>query len=215
MTKVKFLVSLALILNPVFALAINITCISTFTSLETFVDCLDKHTVTEGFYTLETYTTAQPSGPAEIAAWTNAVNSVLTIGCPGTAVTVVPGLNGDYVIARVTDSIRFGKTWCILVETRTFNDTTLAYKRGWGFVITPYETVTPATRRLHFSAPHPRTDGNTPRQATALFERTEAKSLVVTGRHRMAYATATHCSEAIPPGTYYMTDSSHGNVSAI
>src|SRR5258707_2699259 len=80
MAKFKFLVSLVLILNPIIAFALDITCISTFTSLETFVDCLDKHTVTEGFYTLETYNAAQPSGPAEITAWTTAVNNMLTIG---------------------------------------------------------------------------------------------------------------------------------------
>jgi len=207
------LVSLVLIFNPIFAVAAAIECHVGFSSVEAFVDCLDKYTVPERFYTLETYSTAQPSDAAEIAAWTTAVNNMLTIGCPGAAVTVVPGLNGDYVLARVTDSIRFGKTCCVLVESRTFNDTSLVFKRGWGFLITPYETVNPATRRLHFSAPHPKADANTPRQAASVFGRTGAKSLVVTGRHRMAYATATSCSVALPPDTYYKTDSSHDNVS--
>ena len=215
MIKLNLLVSLVLIFIPVFAFAAAIECHIGFSSVEAFVDCLHKYTVLEGFYTLETYTAAQPSGPAEINAWTTAVNNMLTIGCPGDAVKFVPGLNNDYVLARVTDSIRFGKTWCVLVESRTFSETSLVFKRGWGFVITPYETVTPATRRLHFSAPHPIADANTPRQAASVFGRTGAKSLVVTGRHRRAYATATSCSEALPPDTYYKTDSSHDNVSVI
>jgi len=213
MINLNLLVSLVLIFNPVFAFATDINCHIEFTSVDTFVGCLHMHTVPDRFYNLTTYTIAQPSGPAEIDAWTTAVNNMLTIGCPGDAVERVPGLENDYVLARVTDSIPFGKTWCVLVETHTFNDTTPAFRRGWGFVVTPYQTVTPATRSLHFSAPHPFTDANTPRQAAAVFERTGAKSLVVTGRHRRAYDEATSCSKALPPDTFYKTDSAHDNVS--
>jgi hypothetical protein len=206
MTKVKLLASLALVLSllSVSVFPHHITCLNTFTTLEAFVDCLDKHTVPANFYNDPGYATAQPSG-SEAVAWKIAVEKLLTGGClpgsPGSPiVTPVAGLGGDYVIAGVTES-GGTHTWCILVEAHTLTGS-LVYKRGWGFVVTPADPVHGVIRDLHFSAPHPQSDENTPRQAAVLFKKTGAKSLVVTGRNRKAYPISTLCSTSRPPDVF-------------
>ena len=123
----------------------------------------------------------------------------------------VPGLSLDYIIARVTEP---GYSWCILSEANTYADSQV-YRRGWGFVVTPADPVNGVIRDLHFSAPHPKSDENTPQQAAALFKMTGAKSLVVTGRHRKAYAIPSLCVIPSPPDVYYKTDAAHDNVSAL
>jgi len=217
MAKVKLLASLALLLSffsPVIAVCVGslpITCVTSSTDLETIVNCLDKYTVTASFYTPACYNSAQPSA-AEIVAWNTAIQSMLTSGCSPGPPEPVPGLLEDYTVTRITDS--FGYSFCILSEAKIFADFQV-YRRGWGLVVTPADPVNGAIRDLHFSAPHPIYDADTPQQAAALFRRTQARSLVITGRHRQAYAIPSACVIPTPPTVYYKTDAAHDDVSAL
>jgi len=76
MGGIKFFTPLALVLSFVLStFADRITYLDTFSTLETFIDCHDRHIVPEGFYTVGTYNAAQPTS-SEITEWTTVVNEL-------------------------------------------------------------------------------------------------------------------------------------------
>lgn len=109
MGGIKFLAPLALLLIFVLPTFANpITCLDSFSTLENFIDCHDKHIVPEEFYTECTYRAAQPT-LSEIIEWTTVVNELLTNGCtPGSA---VPVIGSDYVIRHVSEPAFLGASW--------------------------------------------------------------------------------------------------------
>ncbi|TFK21850.1 hypothetical protein FA15DRAFT_672144 [Coprinopsis marcescibilis] len=194
--------------------AAAINCLTTSTTIEALTTCLVGYTVPSGFYNsggvggLSGYTTAQPTS-SERTAWSTAVNNLLNINgdCPTTPVDV-PGLGGTYTMARFTESSD-GRAFCVISEKNTFAGTTNVFARGWGFVIATANNAD-HLRALHFSAPHPIYDQTTPTQASALFKRVNAKSLVVAGRHRQASSESSACATpSNASDTYYRTDPSH------
>ena len=176
-----------------------ITCLTTSPTLENLVTCLAEFTVPTGTYDATTYASAQPS-TSELAAWTTVIASLLEVDGNCNSVSLPTDLSGIYTVSLFTESVIGGRSFCILSES---NSNSGYYVRGWGLVAVP-ATRAAVSRNIHFSAPHPVNDSRTPEQATALFKRTGAKSLVITGRQRDAYKIASSCS-----GNYFKTDAAH------
>jgi len=190
---------------------VPIDCLSSSATLEHLVSCLDVYTVQDSFYTAATYASAQPTA-AQAAAWSSAVSSLMNVGnggytCADASTTISAGnaLDGIYQIASFRDDVTLA-SYCMLVES-TVNDAG-SYAKGWGFVIVPVTHA--ASSGVHLSAPHPVHDSGTAKQASALFKSISARSLLVSGRSRAAYAASTTC--VVPSkGSYYKTDSAHDN----
>lgn len=191
-----------------------ITCLSNspLSTLEDVVTCFDKFTVSFEFYNQTTYDAAQPT-PAELTAWTDTIAALLDVDGNCTSVAVPSILQDVYSVSlyeeTASDSTR---SFCILSETN-FDTASGFYVRGWGLFAVPALRPRPA-RSLHFAAPHPVFDMNTPMQASALFKRTGAKSLLIAGRIRTAFKENTLCIQTDPEGgPYYKTDPAHDKVS--
>jgi hypothetical protein len=112
------------------------------------------------------------------------------------------GIASDYTVRLFTELVPGGRSFCVLSESGTISPGG-RYKRGWGLVVVPARHSA-ITRNIHFSAPHPKDDSDTPQQAAALFKLTGARSLVITGRRRGAF------QEPSCQGTkYFATDAAH------
>ena len=181
--------------------SIPINCLTTSptpATLEDLVTCFETFTVRTNTYDATTYASAQPS-PSELAAWTTVIESLLDVD--GNCTSVSPtNLTSFYTVSLFTESVVGGQSFCILSESNSEDN---HYVRGWGLVAVP-ATRAAVTRNIHFSAPHPINDSRTAVQAAALFKRTGAKSLVITGRQRDAYKIASSCQTE-----YFKTDAAH------
>ena len=177
-----------------------ITCLTTSTTIENLIDCFNAFTVPSGTYDATTYASAQPT-TTELTAWNTVIASLLAVDGNCNSVSLPSALSGIYTVSLFTESGTGGKSFCVLSESNT--GTNNRYVRGWGLVAVP-ATRAAVSRFMHLSAPHPIADDATPQQAAALFKRTGAKSLVITGRHRGAYQ-ANSCQGS----DYYKTDPAH------
>ncbi|THU86565.1 hypothetical protein K435DRAFT_763266 [Dendrothele bispora CBS 962.96] len=183
-----------------------IDCLQSSTdSLEAVVDCLDKYTVAADYYNQESYTLSQPSS-TELTAFTDLVSSLLYVDDNCTSLHVPDSLSQHFRISLLSDRGE-SKSYCVLHEYTSQNG---YYVKGWGFMAVPASRTPSTDVALHFSAPHPAYDLNTPQQAASLFTRTSARSLLITGRSRLALRNSTSC---IRPSsnktTYYVTDPVH------
>ncbi|KAF9259039.1 hypothetical protein L218DRAFT_934164 [Marasmius fiardii PR-910] len=185
----------------------EIPCIhnTSLTTVQNLIACYNPFTVPENFYNQETYDAAQPN-EAELTAWLGLVNELLWVDGNCTEVLVPPVLDGIYGVspfqARTT-------SYCVLHERKADKS---AYVKGWGVMVVP-EHRSSRIRNIHLAAPHPQFDYQTPEQAAALLEGVGARSLLIPGRKRTSFNTATDC---VQPGgntttVYYVTDPAHND----
>lgn len=160
-------------------------------TLESLFQCFDKHVVQH--YTRAEYEFAQPNN-TELKAWTGVIQDMLEGQCNVTDVPAV--LATDFALAEWGDH-------CIL------NETNVPFRRGWATFAASLKER-PLLPNLHLMAPHPLFDGRTSAQGAYLLNATEARSLLVSARHRKALPEATDCQ----PGKFsYITDPTHDTVS--
>jgi hypothetical protein len=169
-------------------------------TIEDLVTCFEGYTVPKDHYTSTTYNNAQPTTP-QLAAWNLAVHNLLDVDNNCASVAVPTAINTFYRRSLFTEA--GGRAFCILSE---IDATGGHYTKGWGFMAVPVNRRA-VSRFIHISAPHPIYDDGTPRQAAAIFQKTGAKSLLISGRHRNAY-TASSCIGA----DYSRTDPAHNTV---
>lgn len=198
------------------------------TSVTRLVDCLDKFTVPDAAFDANSYALAQPT-PEESGDWTAVVTAMLDAGAgnllswnstPCSDVSLPLSLRGTFLVAPFTDiTLGTPRQYCALLETSL--TATGTYRRGWGTMVVPAHRATCAksgvsrARSIHLAAPHPLFDEGTPQQAAALFALTNARSLLVSGRHRAAYRHPTDCVvPSNPSSTYWKTDPTHDWVGA-
>ncbi|KAG6860873.1 hypothetical protein C0995_006553 [Termitomyces sp. Mi166 len=179
----------------------TVNCIN-INTLERVVDCFDNYTVGWDYYSQQTYNAAQPT-PSERSAWLDTIRHLLDV-VDGDCLSVkLPGILGDiYTISQFEEDIT-GTSYCVLSEVK---GTDAQYDKGWGLFITAARHV---SRHIHLSAPHPGYDLDTPQQATALFKSTNAKSLLIAGRSRLAFKEPIKCAPSPASTIYYMTDPAH------
>ncbi|KAF8884518.1 hypothetical protein BD779DRAFT_1663032 [Infundibulicybe gibba] len=170
-------------------------------TLTDLITCFDDFTIPKEYYNAATYAAAQPTSE-ERAAWTQLVSALLTSGGACDTIEVPEVLDGVYAVTRFSEPT--GLSYCVLSES----DTTSAgrYVRGWGLFVVP---MVPVSRNLHISAPHPKFDLGTPRQAADLFRAVGARSLLIPGRSRRAFMTPTECVTDTDEEPYYKTDPAH------
>ncbi|EJD54028.1 hypothetical protein AURDEDRAFT_110677 [Auricularia subglabra TFB-10046 SS5] len=186
-------------------------CLAGSSTFEDLISCFDAFTVSFGAYTAETYAAAQPT-PPERAAWIDVVGALMRVSrreftCMDALNTLAPPnpLAGVYTVSEFVDGDT-AQAFCVLHEAQTLLvNGTARYDKGWGLVAVPAHG---AHLDVHFSAPHPQWDLNTPEQAAALFKGTRAKSLVIAGRIRNAYMVATDCIPSTTQ-TIWITDPAH------
>ncbi|KAF7340325.1 Carboxypeptidase [Mycena venus] len=182
----------------------QINCLRHATStFEDIISCFDAFTVSEGFYTDETYAAAQPNNE-ELSAWEDLITSLLSVDGNCTSVIVPASIADIYDVSLFTDPA--GPQYCIASETNSVDG---LYAKGWGLVAVP-AAQKQIMRDIHLAAPHPAFDLFTPEQAGALFKSTGARSLLIAGRSRTANLAPSDC--VIPASnttTYYKTDPAH------
>ncbi|KZW04420.1 hypothetical protein EXIGLDRAFT_599281 [Exidia glandulosa HHB12029] len=174
------------------------TCLNASNTFEQLINCFNGFTFPHDSYTATTYAQAQPE-PAERASWTTAVSTLLAIDgedftcADALSSLVAPNpLGGLYTYSLFHDD-ETEEEFCILHETTSVVvNGTAVYAKGWGLVAVP-ATRSCAQRDLHFAAPHPEWDLETPQQAAALFKSTHARSLLIAGRIRTAFMEPTDC----------------------
>jgi hypothetical protein len=186
----------------------QIACLQNATStFEDLVACFDTYTVSEGYYSDETYAAAQPNVD-QLCGWEDLVSSLLTVDGNCTSVIVPASIADIYDVSLFTDPT--GPQFCVASETTSVDG---LYSKGWGLVVVP-ATQAAIMRDIHLAAPHPAYDLFTPEQAGALFKSTGARSLLISGRSRTAYLASSDC--VIPASNttiYYKTDPAHDVVS--
>ncbi|KAF5355579.1 hypothetical protein D9758_006418 [Tetrapyrgos nigripes] len=175
-------------------------------SLEQVVDCLDEYTVGPDHYNEQSYASAQPN-LTELTAFIDLVTSLLYVDGNCTSLRVPASLAQHFQISLFSESEVENNSYCILYEHTSWNS---SYVKGWGFMAVPASRPSNETSTLHLSVPHPAYDLHTPQQATALFSRTRARSLFITGRSRLALRNSTSCIQS-DRTTYYVTDPCHDN----
>ncbi|KNZ77950.1 hypothetical protein J132_02890 [Termitomyces sp. J132] len=174
-------------------------------NLERLVDCFDKYTVGWEYYTQETYDTSQPT-PSERTAWLDTIYDLLDVVDGDCLSVILPDtLRGIYTISQFKEDST-DTSYCVLSEVKG-NGT--QYDKGWGLFITPATHVPYSSRHIHLSALHPWYDLYTPQQAAALFKSTNARSLLIAGRSRLALKEPTKCTPSPAKTTYYATDPAH------
>lgn len=184
-----------------------LSCISKSQDLVSLTQCLDEFTILPDYYDAETYEDAQPTEDQR-QAWKFLVSSLLWVDGNCSSVAVPSSLENIYSI-RPFAPTRSQRDYCVLLENSVdFN----GFPKGWGHVIVP-ATRAAVSRALHLSAPHPKYDLGTIEQATALFEFSGAKSLLLAGRTRTAFSQPSKCivrSPTLEP--FYQTDPVHNKV---
>ncbi|KAJ7461393.1 hypothetical protein B0H11DRAFT_1736032 [Mycena galericulata] len=172
-------------------------------SFEDVVECFDAYTVTEGYYSDETYEEAQPN-PEELCGWEDLVLSLLSVDGNCIAVVVPASIAEIYQVSLFTDPA--GPQYCVASESTSIDG---VYAKGWGLVVVP-ATRDAVMRDIHFAVPHPAYDLFTPEQAGALFKSTGARSLLISGRVRTANLASSDCVIPTSNSTvYYKTDPTH------
>ncbi|KAJ7106442.1 hypothetical protein C8R43DRAFT_210629 [Mycena crocata] len=182
----------------------QITCSQNSTSsFEDLIACFDAYTVSEGYYSEETYTAAQPNID-ELRGWEDLVLSLLSVDGNCTSIVVPASISGIYSVTLFTDPP--GSQFCVASETTSVDG---VYAKGWGLMAVP-ATRHAILRDIHLSAPHPAYDLLTPQQAGVLFKSTRARSLLIPGRVRTANLTPSDCVIPASSSTiYYKTDPAH------
>jgi hypothetical protein len=151
-------------------------------TIEDLVSCFEAYTVPSQHYTRAAYLDAQPQDP-QLTAWKLAVSRLLAVDGSCSPTLLPAALNNIYKISAYTETS--GKVFCVLSEVSATGG---YYTKGWGFFAVPALRAA-VSRFIHISAPHPLYDEGTVRQAAAVFKRTGAKSLLISGRHKNAYAS--------------------------
>ncbi|KAJ7159489.1 hypothetical protein C8R46DRAFT_1164849 [Mycena filopes] len=181
------------------------SCVQNTTStLEDAVQCFDAYTVSEGYYTDETYAAAQPTAD-QLEGWEDLVSALLSVDGNCTSLVVPPAIADIYDVSLFTDAAT-GAQYCVGSETTSVDG---LYSKGWGLFVVP-ATQKAVLRDIHLAAPHPAYDLFTPEQAGALFKSTGARSLLISGRIRTANLAPSDC--VIPSSNttvYYKTDPTH------
>ncbi|KAF7293870.1 hypothetical protein HMN09_01183100 [Mycena chlorophos] len=199
----------ALFSRPALASLSPIPCLHNSSTLETLVACFDNYTVPYDFYTAETYAEAQPLAN-QLHDWTTLIDSVLSVDGSCSSIPIPPSIAAIYSLSLFSDTSGPGAQYCVLSELYSLDG---AYARGWGLFVVP-ATAQGVQRDVHLAAPHPQYDLFTPQQAGALFKAVGARSLLIAGRQRTAYALPSDC--VVPTSNmtvYYKTDPAHDTVS--
>ncbi|KAJ7073475.1 hypothetical protein B0H15DRAFT_792830, partial [Mycena belliarum] len=177
------------------------TCLKNATStFEDLVACFDAYTVSEGYYSDETYTAAQPTDD-QLRGWEDLTTSLLSVDGNCTSVVVPSSIAYVYDVSLFRDPE--GPAFCIASESSSVDG---VYAKGWGLLAVP-ATIAAVKRNIHLAAPHPAYDLFTPEQAGALFKSTGARSLLIAGRVRTAYMAPSDCVTSST--IYYKTDPAH------
>ncbi|KAF7293867.1 hypothetical protein HMN09_01182800 [Mycena chlorophos] len=195
----------ALFSRPALASLSPIPCLHNSSTLETLVACFDNYTVPYDFYTAETYAEAQPLAD-QLHDWTTLIDSVLSVDGSCSSIPIPPSIAEIYSLSLFSDTSGPGAQYCVLSELYSLDG---AYARGWGLFVVP-ATAQGVQRDVHLAAPHPQYDLFTPEQAGALFKAVGARSLLIAGRQRTAYALPSDC--VVPTSNitvYYKTDPAH------
>ncbi|KAJ7474237.1 hypothetical protein FB451DRAFT_1035463 [Mycena latifolia] len=182
----------------------QITCLQNTTStFEDLVACFDAYTVSERYYSAETYAAAQPDFE-QLRGWEDLIASLLAVDGNCTSVVVPPCITGIYDVSLFHDPT--GPRYCVASESTSVDG---VYAKGWGLVVVP-ATQDAVKRDIHLAAPHPAYDLFTPEQAGALFKSTGARSLLISGRIRTANLAPSDCVIPTSNSTvYYKTDPAH------
>ncbi len=168
------------------------------------IECFDAYTVPSGaILTPDQYNAAQPNG-VERDAWRLAISRLLGVDSTCAPELLPAELNDKYTITHYTELIT-ERSFCILSETQLTPGG--YFLRGWGLLVVP-STRAQVSRHIHISAPHPgRADPGSPQQAAAVFRNTGDKSLLISGRHRNAFAQPSACRP-----DFSVTDAAHNIV---
>ncbi|KAJ7152570.1 hypothetical protein C8R46DRAFT_1303124 [Mycena filopes] len=171
---------------------------NTTSTLEDAVQCFDAYTVSEGYYTDETYAAAQPN-----------CRPTRGLGRP----RLRPALRGwklhlprrpasyrrPFTTFSLFTDAATGAQYCVGSETTSD-----------GASSSSPPPKRPSLRDIHLAAPHPAYDLFTPEQAGALIKSTGARSLLISGRIRTANLAPSDC--VLPSSNttvYYKTDPAH------
>ncbi len=198
-----------------YAIAAPSACLSQ-ASIEDVAECLETYTVPALTDTSPDCSNIGNPVDNQGTEWIAAVTTLMGTSSPNNCTSYALGssLTSDFAFALYTESAS-SKTFCLLYETASSASQSTKFKHGWGFVIVPADSGN-VFHTLHFSAPHPKFDQNTVKQAAALFKMTGGKSMVASGRHRRACSKVTDCSgsgDANAPN--YETDAAHDDVSSL
>ena len=177
------------------------SCLTSSTTIDALVTCLEVFIVPPEYYNKETYKAAQPTSNQR-DDWKNLINSFLSVDGNCSSIPIPLSLQGVYTIGAFN-------TMCVLYEPYSSEGVNI---KGWGFMVVPRLRAS-VSRSVHFSAPHPIYDRGTIRQAAFLFESTGSQSLLVAGRARTAFSEPSECiSPAFPLQEFYKSDTAHNIV---
>ena len=177
------------------------SCLSSSTTIDALVTCLEVFIVPAKYYSQATYEAAQPTSNQR-DDWKDLINSFLSVDGNCSSIPIPLSLQGIYTVEAFN-------SMCVLYEPSIEKG---VYKKGWGFMVVP-RLRTSVSRTVHFSAPHPIYDRATVQQAAFLFESTGSQSLFVAGRTLLAFSEPSECvSSPSPSKQYYKTDPTHNNV---
>jgi hypothetical protein len=195
------------------------TCLhdSAIASFVDLISCLDNYTVPADFYLDKSFPDFQPS-EIQRSSFASLVESMLWIDGNCTeinssdAMNVLGDLYGAAEVRLLGTSAE--EAWCILSEKHA-DPSARYFAKGWGTMVVP-ALKSSIHRDLHFSAPHPAYDLETPPQAAGLFHGTGGRSLFIAGRSRLASRELTWCDQPSSNKTpYYVTDPAHNTVCVI
>lgn len=158
--------------------------------------CFNNFTVPAAAYTVETYSESQPT-EIELGGWTQLITAMLDGNCaaPDT-------LESFYNVEELIDN---GQSYCVASERYSIGPG--HYNKGWGLFVVPLNAS--ESRHFHLSSPHPMFDFYEPDQAITLFQRSRARSLLISGRHRQALSQPSICVPSTAATTYWTTDPAH------
>ena len=165
-------------------------------------DCLDEPTLEDLVDCVKDFMPGNASEDydttvsAFLADWQTAVTALMGGACEGLALPA--SIDTIYTVSPFMDDDN-GKTYCVLLETRDF-DNDNRVDRGWGtFIYDPN-----ATRNLSFDVPHPKFDTNTPDEAIFVYKAVEARTYVLAGADRRSNAALSPCQDE-----YQVADVAH------
>jgi hypothetical protein len=199
--------------------ALITSCIhdSAIKSLVDLISCLDNYTIPADFYLDKSFPDFQPS-EIQKQAFASLVESMLWVDGNCTeinnsdAINILEDLYGSAEVRLLETGPK--EAWCVLSEKQS-DPSTRYFAKGWGTMVVP-ALKSSIHRDLHFSAPHPAYDLETPQQAAALFQGTGGRSLFIAGRSRRASRELTNCDQPSSKTTqYYVTDPAHNTVCVI
>lgn len=175
---------------PPTAVLPNASC-PTATTLESLVACIANQMPGRGS---EGYIVPDNT---VLTDWRSVVAQMLKGECDKIALPA--SLRTNYAVKTLSDG---GKGYCVLMEVMDA-DSNGKVDKGWGtFVINNNPK-----RELSIQAPHVLSDLNTETQAIGVFKETDSRTLLLTGSHREANATASPCTGT----SYKISDAAHNS----